>query len=219
LPPTLNSFNLQWVANVSLLSCICVIVIFIRIGVRPISIRVFILFDEKLHSGTYVGIRRSSQTVIGSCFRGLLTSTWSARQFFCCHLLGSLTFHDSFRFSYSTFCKELVASSISGGRTTGSSRQGPIAQHKALSTRLVKSESPWSPSCVSSPNVFVCETPLMYSLPVSRCPHLRNGCVACWPESAWHCPQPGLPHLRFHYTLGCHRRKHSQELCYTYTCA
>jgi hypothetical protein len=78
LSPTLNSFNLQFAAEASFLSCICVIIIFIWIGVRPTSIHVFILFDEMLHSGTYVGIRRRSQTANGSCFRGLLTSIWSA---------------------------------------------------------------------------------------------------------------------------------------------
>ena len=141
MSPTLSSFNLQLTAGASVLSCLCVTIIFIWIGVRSASIRVLILFDEMLHSGTYIGIRRRSQTVIGSCFKGLLTSTWSALQFFCCHLLGSPNFHDSFRFSYSTFCNPLVVSSISGGLTTGSSRQGHIAQHKALSNNLVSSES------------------------------------------------------------------------------
>jgi hypothetical protein len=78
LSPTLNSFNLQLTAEASTLSFICVIIIFIWIGVRPTSIHVFILFDEMLHSGTYIGIRRRSQTVTGSCFKGLPTSTWSA---------------------------------------------------------------------------------------------------------------------------------------------
>jgi len=99
------------------------------------------LFDEMLHSGTYVGIRRRSQTVIGGCFSGLLISTWSASQLFCCHLLGSLDFHHSSRFSHSTTCKQSVVCSISGGLTMGSSRRGPIAQHKASSNRLVKLES------------------------------------------------------------------------------
>ena len=142
MSPTLSSFNLQLTAEASVLSCFCLTIMFIWIGVRPASIRVFILFDEMLHSGTYIGIRRCSQTVIGSCFRALLTSTWSALQFLCCHLLGSLKFHYSSRFSYSTFCNLLVVSSISGGLTTGSSRQGPIAQHKVLSHSLVNSESP-----------------------------------------------------------------------------
>jgi hypothetical protein len=144
LSPTLNSFNFnsQLAAEASVLSCICVVITFAWIGVRPTSIHMFVLFDDMLHSGTYIGIRRSSQTAIGSCFSGLLTSTWSASQFFCSHLLGSLNFHDSSRFSYSNFCKQAVVSSISGGLTTGSSRQGPIAQHKVLSNRLVISESP-----------------------------------------------------------------------------
>src|SRR6266849_1251049 len=111
LLPILNSFNLQFAAEASFLSYICVIIIITWIGVRPTSIHVFVLFDEMLHSGTYIGIRRRSQTVIGSCLRGLPTSTWSARQFFCCHLLGSLNFHDSSRFSYSNFCKQLAVSS------------------------------------------------------------------------------------------------------------
>ena len=34
LSPTLNSFNLQLTAESSLLSCICVLIIFIWIGVR-----------------------------------------------------------------------------------------------------------------------------------------------------------------------------------------
>jgi hypothetical protein len=49
---------------------------------------------------------------------------------------------DSSRFSYSKFGKQLAVSSISDGLTTESSRLGPIAQHKALSNRLVISESP-----------------------------------------------------------------------------
>jgi hypothetical protein len=142
LSPTLNSFNLQLAAEASALSCICVIIIFVWIGVRPTSIHVFILFDEMLDSVTYIGIRRRSQTVTGSCFRGMPTYTWSALQFFGCRLLDSLNFYDSSRFSYLNFCKQLVVSPISGGLTTGSSRQGPIAQHKALSNRLVNSESP-----------------------------------------------------------------------------
>jgi hypothetical protein len=78
LSPTLNSFNLQFAAESLSLSCVCVVVIFIWIGVRPTFIHMFILFDEMLHSGTYVGIRRGSQTVDGSYFRGLLTFTWFA---------------------------------------------------------------------------------------------------------------------------------------------
>ena len=78
LSPTLDSFNLQMGVEVSFLSCICVVITFIWIGVCPTSTRVFTLFNETLHSGTYGGIRRSSQTVVGSCLRGLLTSIWSA---------------------------------------------------------------------------------------------------------------------------------------------
>ena len=142
LSPTVDSFNVQLAAETSFLSCICVNVIFICIGVRPTSIHVFILFEEMLRSGTYTGIGRRSQTVIGSCSRGLLMSTWFACQFFCCHSLGSLNFHHSSRFSYSTLCKQVAVCSISGGLRKGSSRQGTIARHKALSNRLVISESP-----------------------------------------------------------------------------
>ena len=78
LSPILDSFNIQFVAETSVLSCICVTIIFFWIGVRPASIHVIILFDEMLHSETYNGIRGRSQTVIGGCFRALLTSTWSA---------------------------------------------------------------------------------------------------------------------------------------------
>jgi hypothetical protein len=141
LSPTLNSFNLQLTAEASVLSCICVIAIFVWIGVCPTSIRVSLLFDEMLHSGTYGGIGRRFQRVTGSYYRGLPTYTWSTSQFSRCHSLGSLKFYDSSRFSYSTFCKQLAVSSISGGLTTGSSRQGPIAQHKVSLNRLVNSES------------------------------------------------------------------------------
>jgi hypothetical protein len=137
-----NLSNLQLAAEASLFSFTCVIVIFIWIGVRPTSFHMFVLFDEMLYSGTYDGIARSSQMVTGSCSGGPLTSTWSARQFFCCHLLSSLNLHNSSRFLCSIFCKQLVVSLISGGLTTGSSRKGIIAQHKALSSRLVISESP-----------------------------------------------------------------------------
>ena len=77
LSPILNPFNLQLTAESSLLSCICVLIIFIWIGVRPTSFHLFTLFDEILHSGTCIGIRRGSQTVVGSCLGGLLTFTWS----------------------------------------------------------------------------------------------------------------------------------------------
>src|SRR6266849_1182584 len=73
---------------------------------------------------------------------------------------------------------------------------------------------------LSDPNVFACGAPLIHSLPVSRCPHLLSGRVASRPKfAAWRCFKPSLPHLRFHYTLGCHRPGHSQELRNTYTCA
>ena len=76
--PTLNSFNLQLTAESSLLSFICVLIMFLWIGVRLTSFHMYILFDEMLHSETCVGIRRGSQIVIGSCSMGLLTYTWSA---------------------------------------------------------------------------------------------------------------------------------------------
>jgi len=66
LSPTLNSFNLQFAAEASSLGCICVTIIFIWIGVRPTCIHVFIQFDKMLHSGSYIGIRSRSQTVIRS---------------------------------------------------------------------------------------------------------------------------------------------------------
>ena len=82
MSPTLNLSNLQLTAEASVLSFISVTTIFILIGVRPTSINVFIVFDEMLHSGTYIGTRGRSQTVIGSCFGGLPMSTWSAWQIF-----------------------------------------------------------------------------------------------------------------------------------------
>jgi hypothetical protein len=87
-----NSPNIQLAAEAAIISFISVIVIFIWIGVRSISFHVSLLFDEMLHSGTCGGIRRRFQTVIGSCSMDLLTSTWSAWQLLCCHLLGSLNF-------------------------------------------------------------------------------------------------------------------------------
>ena len=135
MSPTLNLFNSQFAAETASVSCISITVLFFWIVVCPAFVYVFILFDEILHSGTYVGTRGGSQAVIGSYFRGLWTSTWSARLFLYCHLPGSLKFHDSFRFSHSTFYRQLVEFSMSGGLTTGSSRQGLIAQHKASSNR------------------------------------------------------------------------------------
>ena len=79
---TLNSFNLQLTAKSSLLSCICVLIILIWIGVHPTLFHMFILFDEILHSGMCIGTRRRSQTVIGSCSMDLLTFIWSAFQVF-----------------------------------------------------------------------------------------------------------------------------------------
>jgi hypothetical protein len=65
-------------AEASLLSCICVVFIFVRIAVRLTSIHVLARFDDMLHSGMYDGIGGRFQTVVGSCFGGLLTFTWSA---------------------------------------------------------------------------------------------------------------------------------------------
>ncbi len=48
MSPTLNSFNLQFAAAASILSCISVVIIFIRIAVRPAFVHVFILLDEML---------------------------------------------------------------------------------------------------------------------------------------------------------------------------
>src|SRR5713226_2979022 len=55
---------------------------------------------------------------------------------------------------------------------------------------------------------------LIYTLPVSRRPHFRSGCVGSWLEGAWRCRcrWPCLLRLRFHYALGGHRCGHSQEL-------
>ncbi|KAI0276631.1 hypothetical protein BGY98DRAFT_1097988 [Russula aff. rugulosa BPL654] len=57
-----QSIGLAFQAEASVLSCICVVVILIWMGVRPASIHIFILFDEMYHSGTYIGIGRRSQT-------------------------------------------------------------------------------------------------------------------------------------------------------------
>jgi hypothetical protein len=122
LSPTLNSFNLQFAAEASFLS---LVIIFIWIGVRPAPIHMFVPFDEMLHSGTYIGIRRRSrwQTATGSCFRGLA----------------------------------FVSSSYLSG--------------------LAYVRLPFT--CLS--RLTRC------CLPASRYPHLRSGCVASWPKSAWHC--------------------------------
>jgi hypothetical protein len=80
IPPVFvsNSSNLQLAAEASFISSISIVVIFIWIGVRSISFRVSLLFDEMLHSGTYGGMGRPFQRVTGSYSRALLTSTWSA---------------------------------------------------------------------------------------------------------------------------------------------
>ena len=71
---------------------------------------------------------------------------------------------------------------------------------------------------LSDPNVFACGASLIHSLPVSHCPHLLSGRVASRPKFATCCCfEPSLPYLRFHYALGCHRPRHSQELRNTYT--
>jgi hypothetical protein len=79
-----NSSHVQLTAEASIISCVCVIGIFIWICVRPTCFHVPFLFDEMLHySGTYDGIEGSlGQTVTGGCSSGRLTSTWSALQFF-----------------------------------------------------------------------------------------------------------------------------------------
>ena len=73
-----GSSKLQLVSEASFISSISIIVILSWIGVRSISFRVSLLFDEMLHSGTYGGIERRFQRVAGSYSRGLLTSTWFA---------------------------------------------------------------------------------------------------------------------------------------------
>ncbi len=53
LSPTLNSFNLQLTTEASLVSCVCVTIILICIGVRPTFIHVFVLYDEMLQRNVY----------------------------------------------------------------------------------------------------------------------------------------------------------------------
>ena len=81
LCPELTPCTVQLTAEASIISCVCVIIIFIWICVRPTCFHMSFLFDEMLHSGTYDGIERSlGQMVTGSCSRGRLTSTWCAQQ-------------------------------------------------------------------------------------------------------------------------------------------
>jgi hypothetical protein len=84
----LNTSILQLATEASFISSISIIVVLIWIGVRLIFFQVSLLFDEMSHSGMYDGIERRFHTVTGSCFKVLLTSTWSACQFFRCHPLG-----------------------------------------------------------------------------------------------------------------------------------
>ena len=68
----------QLTAEASFITCVAVIIILVLIGVRPTSFHISFLFHRVLYRGTYDGIERGSQAVTGTCFRGLLTSTWSA---------------------------------------------------------------------------------------------------------------------------------------------
>lgn len=74
----LGSYHVQITAGVSILSFVCVVAIFIRIGVRPTLFHAFVPFDEISHSGMYDGIGRHCPWVTGSYFKDRLTSTWSA---------------------------------------------------------------------------------------------------------------------------------------------
>ncbi len=135
--------TLQVTAEASTLSFIFVTVIFIWIGVRPTSFHVFVMVDEDVAQRNVYWYRKEFPN----------NSNWKLFQkpsdiFMVCLTVYLLTFarlielYDRPRFLCSTLCKQLVVSLISGGLTTGSSPQGPIAQHKALSNRLVTSESP-----------------------------------------------------------------------------
>jgi len=74
----LGSYHVQITAGASILSFVCVLVVFIRIGVRPTRFHVFVPFDEISHSGMYDGIGRPFPWVTGSYSEDRLTSTWSA---------------------------------------------------------------------------------------------------------------------------------------------
>jgi hypothetical protein len=105
---------------------------------RANTFHVSALFDEMLHSGMCDGTGKISRGKTGSCFSGLLTSTWSVRLcliIFCCDFHFGLS--ASLPFSDSTLCRLWVASSMSGGLTMESSRLDHIAQHKASSNNLV----------------------------------------------------------------------------------
>jgi hypothetical protein len=78
LSPTLNSSHLQLMIEASFISLISVVVMFVWIGVCSISFHVSPLFDDMFRSGTYDGTGKRFQMVIGNCFSGLRTSTWSA---------------------------------------------------------------------------------------------------------------------------------------------
>ena len=134
--------TLQLIAEASFLSCICVTITFIWIGVRPTSFHAFVPFDEDVAQRNVQWYRRNFPNGDWRLFQGPVDIYVVSLTVYLLSFSRLIELHDSSRFSCSTFCKRLVVSSISGGLTTGSSPQGHIAQHKALSHRLVSSESP-----------------------------------------------------------------------------
>ncbi len=134
--------TLQLIAEASFLSCICVTIIFIWIGVRPTSFHAFVMLDEDVAQWNVHWYRKKFPNRDWKLFQGPADIYMVCLTIYLLSFAWLIEMHDSSRFSCSTFCKRLVVSSISGGLTTGSSPLGHIAQHKALSHRLVSSESP-----------------------------------------------------------------------------
>jgi len=133
--------TLQFTAEASFLSCICVTVIFIWIGVCLTSFHVFVMFGEDVAQWNVHWYRKKFPNGDWKLFQGPADIYMVCLTVYLLSFARLIKLHDSSRFSCSTFCKQLVVSSMSGGLITGSSPQGPIAQHKALSNRLVSSES------------------------------------------------------------------------------
>src|SRR6266436_5007828 len=134
--------TLQFTAEASFLSCICVTVIFIWIGVCLTSFHVFVMFGEDVAQWNVHWYRKKFPNGDWELFQRPADIYMVCQTIYLPSFARLTELHDSSFFSCLTLCKQLGVFSISSGLTTGSSLQGRIAQHKALSNRLVTPESP-----------------------------------------------------------------------------
>src|SRR6266446_65942 len=104
--------TLQFTAETSFLSCICVTITFIWIGVRPTSFHAFVPFDEDVAQRNVQWYRRNFPNGDWRLFQGPVDIYVVSLTVYLLSFSRLIELHDSSRFSRSTFCKQLVVSSM-----------------------------------------------------------------------------------------------------------